>query len=181
MCFISWIFGKCSKGYFLHCISFYDLFRSSPTQTLSRPKSSRSLRPLSAKSNASQVSVESATGRYRVKSASERGKASQISLKLPTDNLTPRHNGDRLSRPGSAASSIASVNSLRSETDESETSEFYGGRRMEALLQVLHHEPDSGGFFKRYVERSDNKVYIVKPYKNRQNKDLNNNWKLNDG
>ena len=76
------------------------------------------------------------------------------------DNLSPRHNGERLSRPGSAASSIASV-SPRSEAEESETSEFFGGRRMEALLQVLHHEPESGGFFKHYVEKNDNKVIYL--------------------
>ena len=29
---------------------------------------------------------------------------------------------------------------------------------MEALLQALHYEPDSGGFFRRYIEKSANQV-----------------------
>ena len=117
------------------------------------------MRPSSSRSSSSRVSVESATGRYRIKSASERPKSAQISLKLPseTGRASPRHNGERLSRPGSAASSIGSVSSLRSE-DESDISEFLGGRRMEALLQALHYEPDSGGFFRRYIEKSANQV-----------------------
>lgn len=108
------------------------------------------------------MSLESATGRYRIKSASERAKSPQISLKLPADSggNSPRHNMERLSRPGSAASSIGSVSSLRSEAEESETSEFLGGRRMESLLQALHFEPDSGGFFRRYIEKSENQVIV---------------------
>ena len=110
--------------------------------------------------------MESATGRYRIKSASERPKSAQISLKLPTETGmgSPRHNGERLSRPGSAASSIASVSSLRSEAEESEMSEFFGGRRMEVLLQALHFEPDSGGFFRRFVEKSGNQVDLSRSF-----------------
>ena len=126
-------------------------------------KSARVLRPSSGRSTSSRVSVESATGRYRIKSASERPKSAQISLKLPseTGRASPRLNGERLSRPGSAASSIRSVSSLGSEDDESEVSEFMGGRRMEALLQALHYEPDSGGFFRRYIEKSADQVEYV--------------------
>ena len=46
----------------------------------------------------------------------------------------------------------------RSEDLSSEASLFLGGSRMEHLLQALHHENDSGSFFKKYVDRSGSKV-----------------------
>ncbi|XP_052776517.1 regulator of G-protein signaling 22-like isoform X2 [Mya arenaria] len=113
---------------------------------MQRPKSavvksmdglSNSRRPSTARSSISRVSVESATGRVRIKS--------------PTKQSTPR------SRPSSAASSIASV---RSEDLESIESEFLGGERMEHMLQALHKESEAGGFFRRYVERSNCKTWL---------------------
>ncbi|WAR24165.1 RGS22-like protein [Mya arenaria] len=115
---------------------------------MQRPKSavvksmdglSNSRRPSTARSSISRVSVESATGRVRIKS--------------PTKQSTPR------SRPSSAASSIASV---RSEDLESIESEFLGGERMEHMLQALHKESEAGGFFRRYVERSNCKSIYSK-------------------
>ncbi|KAK3091838.1 hypothetical protein FSP39_023074, partial [Pinctada imbricata] len=56
------------------------------------------------------------------------------------------------SRPSTAGSS-------RSDVASSAKSEFVGGRRMEALLNALHHERESGGFFQKFVERSGNKLW----------------------
>ena len=40
----------------------------------------------------------------------------------------------------------------------SSSSQFEGGRRMEALLQALYHEKDSGHFFRAFLKKSNNKV-----------------------
>ncbi|KAL4236453.1 GTPase activator [Mactra antiquata] len=118
--------------------------KSSMLPLSSRPKSAivktSSRRPSTAYSSVSNVSMESATGRVRIK----------------TPSHSSQKTGER-SRPGSAASSIHSV---RSEDIGSDVSEFLGGRRMEHLLQALHNENNSGGFFRRYVEKSGSKMWI---------------------
>ncbi|XP_060585737.1 regulator of G-protein signaling 22-like isoform X3 [Ruditapes philippinarum] len=122
--------------------------RTSLVSLSSRPKSAVRLgtRPSTANSTSSRISVESATGRVRIKT--------------PTHSLTktPSKMSDTpRSRPSSAASSIRSV---RSEDLSSEVSDFLGGSRLEHLLQALHHENDSGSFFKKYVDRSGSKMWI---------------------
>ncbi|XP_053393937.1 regulator of G-protein signaling 22-like isoform X3 [Mercenaria mercenaria] len=122
--------------------------RTSLVSLSSRPKSAvkPSTRPSTAHSTSSRISVESATGRVRIKSPA------QSSM-----NAGSKASGTPRSRPSSAASSIASI---RSEDLSSEVSEFLGGNRMEHLLQALHHENDSGSFFRKYVERSGSKIWI---------------------
>jgi len=48
----------------------------------------------------------------------------------------------------------------RSDDVGSEMSDFLGGYRMEHLLQALHHESEAGSFFRRFVEKSGNKVSV---------------------
>ncbi|KAK7502187.1 hypothetical protein BaRGS_00006551 [Batillaria attramentaria] len=52
-------------------------------------------------------------------------------------------------RKGSASSSSATV-----------STQFEGGRRMEALLQALYHEKDSGHFFRNFLKRTNNKRWL---------------------
>ena len=59
---------------------------------------------------------------------------------------------DKQSRPLTAPSHRAP-----SEAGSS-SSQFEGGRRMEALLQALYHEKDSGHFFRAFLKKSNNKV-----------------------
>ena len=41
---------------------------------------------------------------------------------------------------------------------ESEVSEFYGGRRMEGLLQALACERRAGGVLRKYLKQAGNQV-----------------------
>ncbi|XP_076441403.1 regulator of G-protein signaling 22-like isoform X3 [Babylonia areolata] len=62
---------------------------------------------------------------------------------------------DKRSRPVTAPSErVGSAGS------GGEVSQFEGGRRMEALLQALYHEKDSGHFFRSYLKKSNNKKWL---------------------
>ncbi|XP_038056134.1 regulator of G-protein signaling 22-like [Patiria miniata] len=55
-------------------------------------------------------------------------------------------------RPTSASSTSSSI--------ASEESEFFGGNRMESLLEGLYHEKKAGGFFMAYLEKLDNPTLV---------------------
>ncbi|XP_041356675.1 regulator of G-protein signaling 22-like isoform X3 [Gigantopelta aegis] len=133
---------------FLHSrdISAPDKIDGSPEQTAESARysagksgSNQSLtRPLSAQSNQSKMSV-----------GSNRSQRSSAMLGRPMTAPASTERG-KSSRRHSSASGYSI---------ESKSSEFLGGERMEALLQSLHHEKDSGSFFKRFIERADNKLW----------------------
>ncbi|XP_071807529.1 regulator of G-protein signaling 22-like isoform X2 [Asterias amurensis] len=63
-----------------------------------------------------------------------------------------RPNTPHKKRPSSATSTVSSIGS--------EESEFFGGRRMESLLEGLFHEKKAGGFFMAYLEKLENQTLI---------------------
>ncbi|XP_046585614.1 LOW QUALITY PROTEIN: regulator of G-protein signaling 22-like [Haliotis rubra] len=101
------------------------------------------------------------------------------SASVMSDRLSPRHTSRpvsgrpsssllsprRTSRPVSPSNMLspttpARPSSAASVKSMSTVSEFTGGRRMEALLQALHHERSSGGFFRKFIERGKNKLWL---------------------
>ncbi|KAK6179499.1 hypothetical protein SNE40_011844 [Patella caerulea] len=102
-----------------------------------KPSHIASARPTSAGSSSSNESWESAS----VIMLPETPEPSNIILPSP-----PR------SRP-------ATRETTRRESKVSIESEFLGGQRMEALLQALENEKSAGGFFRKYIERSENKLW----------------------
>ncbi|KAL8572507.1 hypothetical protein ACOMHN_019546 [Nucella lapillus] len=62
------------------------------------------------------------------------------------------------SRPKTAPAQRKS--SLTGSCSSSSSSVFEGGRRMEALLQALYHEKDSGHFFRAFLKKTDNKRWV---------------------
>ncbi|XP_052256163.1 regulator of G-protein signaling 22-like isoform X3 [Dreissena polymorpha] len=121
-------------------------FKQRPKSAIVKPSTTC---PSTGRSTSSRISVESATGRVRVKSSPG------VAEGMPSPRS--RSSGTTRSRPSSAASSIRSV---RSDAAESELSDFLGGDRMEHMLQALHRENDAGCFFRRYVEKSGSKAWI---------------------
>ncbi|KAL3869360.1 hypothetical protein ACJMK2_042052 [Sinanodonta woodiana] len=110
------------------------------TRVMSGRPRSKSDRPTSAQSVATSISVESATGRVRIK--------------------TPHLKQDKLKSTSRPSSAVSSIGSAETKSQTSEASLFLGGRRMETLLQALHTEQQSGGFFRKYVEKSDNEQWV---------------------
>ena len=43
-------------------------------------------------------------------------------------------------------------------SQDSNISDFYGGRRLEGLLQALNSERQSGDFLRKYLQRSNSEV-----------------------
>ncbi|XP_064604416.1 regulator of G-protein signaling 22-like isoform X3 [Liolophura sinensis] len=76
-------------------------------------------------------------------------------------NESPREeSGGKGDKSASRCSSARSSRSSSSRSSSSQASSvFLGGQRMECLLQALHHERGSGGFFKRFVEKSNNSLW----------------------
>ncbi|KAL8596666.1 hypothetical protein ACOMHN_032608 [Nucella lapillus] len=126
----------------------------------------------------------------RSQSKPSSGKSRPKSSKPPSAVLTSVHHHSRPRSPGSESSdswdqvSVTSLDRARRQpsavtlstdkrsrpvTAPSErvhsassgiSSQFGGGRRLEALLQALYHEKDSGHFFRTFLKKSNNKKWL---------------------
>lgn len=116
----------------------------------SRPSTAGSSRPVSSKTSSRPISAKPASSSAPPVSPSARPVSAHPggSRSGTTTDTSQRQSRQRPLTAGSVRSK------------QSDESDFIGGHRMEALLQALHHEREAGGFFKKFINRSGNKVWI---------------------
>ncbi|XP_070194884.1 regulator of G-protein signaling 22-like isoform X2 [Littorina saxatilis] len=139
-------------------LSKLEVSGSSGTPGHSKPSSAKS-RPKSSKA----PSLPTVPGRRATSPGSDSAEswdnASVASLdRAQKDRLNSAtvSSEDKRSRPRTAPSQrVSSAASGRSSS-----SQFEGGRRLEALLQALYHEKDSGHFFRAFLRKSNNKRWL---------------------